>query len=82
MQCGGDDGIMVVNARADNTQQFYQQLVRLMKTWYVAAVKSRASANSITILLVSLCVHFFLFLAEKWSYHHYGDTAKLLLGII
>lgn len=45
MQCGGDEGIMVVNSQANNTKNFYQKLVQINKeNNYVTEVKSRPNA--------------------------------------
>jgi Zn-dependent M28 family amino/carboxypeptidase len=45
LMCGGDDGIMVVNATSERTKDFYNLLVTKNgeENW-VAQVKSRANA--------------------------------------
>lgn len=80
MQCGGDDGIMVVNARAENTQQFYQQLVKVNeKHGYIAAIKSRPNAaNSDHYPFSKLMPSIFIYTlgGKIGAYHHYGDTCE------
>lgn len=80
MQCGGDEGIMVVNTHAENTQQFYQQLVKINEKYgYVAAVKSRPNAaNSDHYPFSKFMPSIFIYTlgGKIGAYHHYGDTCE------
>ena len=97
MFCGGDEGIMVFNAKADNTKIFYNQLKDLNEKYHVAAeIRPRDnSANSDHYWFTNYCPAIFLLTMGQpyGGYHdpadtcdscglsHYNDFLKLILHL-
>lgn len=98
MFCGGDEGLMVFNATADNTQPFVNRLIAANEQSHAAQViKSREnSPNSDHYYFSSLCPSIFILtMGQRYGgYHnpadtcqacgldHYNDFIKLILSII
>lgn len=78
MFCGGDEGIMVVNAQSDNTKPFFDKLLEINNEQHlVANVKQRANAaNSDHYPFSSLCPALFIYTlgGRIGGYHNYTDT--------
>ncbi len=80
MQCGGDEGIMVVNAQSEQTKPYYDQMVAYnQQNQLVTEVKSRANApNSDHYPFSAFMPAIFIYtLGGKYGpYHHYDDTCE------
>lgn len=80
MQCGGDDGIMVVNAEDEKTKKYYQKMVAYnQKYQLLPAVKSRPNApNSDHYPFSAFMPAIFIYTlgGKIGTYHHYDDTCE------
>jgi len=78
MFCGGDEGIMVVNAEAENTKPIVDKMIRINeKAHYVSTVKRRPNAaNSDHYYFSKYCPAIFIYTigGKHGGYHNYTDT--------
>lgn len=78
MQCGGDEGVMVVNSQAENTKNFYRKLVQINKRKnYVTEVKTRPNAPNSDHYPFSFympAIFIYTLGGKIGGYHHFTDT--------
>ncbi|MDD4395273.1 MAG: M28 family peptidase [Bacteroidales bacterium] len=78
MFCGGNDGIMVVNAQSENTKPFYDKMLIINeKNHFVTDVKQRPNAaNSDHYPFSAHCPAIFIYVlgGRSGGYHNYTDT--------
>ena len=98
MFCGGDEGIMVFNANADNTRPFFNQLKEMNDLNHVAAeIRPRDnSANSDHYWFSNYCPSIFILTmghpyggyhdpydtCEACGLSHYNDYLKMILQLV